>query len=137
MTELDQADFRRAAELCLDLIQSDYGERLDWSLDSLTVLDDVCGALTAQGALGGERLDLWTNLTGSYTGEVIIRAHGGTWMVDERAGGACGVRTIGVTAFPFATAYRILTGEEGKSLASLARSLPFIAAQRGPEGSQG
>lgn len=66
----------------------------------------------------------------SYTGEVLIRAYGGQWVIDERVG-AYGAHTLGVTGFPFSTALRVLTGEEGKSLASMGRSLPHITARGG------
>jgi hypothetical protein len=39
------------------------------------------------------------------------------------------VAVLGLTGFPFALADRVLSGEEFKSLASFARSVPAIAAQ--------
>ncbi len=136
MTEVGGDGFREAAELCIGLVTSDFGQHLDETLDSLSVLDDVCAALTAQGPLEGERLDLWTKLVGSYMGVVLIRSYGGSWVADERARGAYGVRVLGITAFPFGTASAVLTGDEGKSLASVGRALPFIAQQRRPGDAQ-
>lgn len=69
MTELDQESFREAAGLCVDLVESDFSQLLDGSLDSPTALDHVCAALIRNGALEGERLDLWTNLAAPTRGK--------------------------------------------------------------------
>jgi hypothetical protein len=113
-----------AARECVALVRREYEVTLDWSLDSLAALDEVCAALRERGPLTPERLDLWTRLAGAYTGEVTVRAHGGGWTVH---GSTPAVAVSGVTGFPFATAYRVLSGEPYKSLASFARALPVIA----------
>jgi hypothetical protein len=60
----------------------------------------------------------------------VIRAHGGEWVVHEKADGAYAVAVNGAHGFPFATVERVLQGEPFKSLASFARSIP--AAADGP-----
>ena len=36
--------------------------------------------LLADGPLDDRRLDLWWRLIGTYTGEVLVRVHGGQWV---------------------------------------------------------
>jgi hypothetical protein len=117
---------RGVAGECVKLVGDQYGRQLDWSIASLGELDDVCATLTADGPLGGQRLELWRDLVGAYTGEVTIRLYGGQWISDERG---LAISALGITGFPFATAHRILSGEPFKSLASFARAVPAIAEQ--------
>lgn len=120
-------DLASIAAECVTLVAEEFGHRLDWSLDSLAVLDGVCEQLLADGQRSGQRLDLWWRLIGAYTGEVVIRAYDGQWIRHESSPGTPAVQALGVTAFPFRTAHRILSGEPYKSLASLGRALPVIA----------
>jgi hypothetical protein len=124
---VDPVGPRAIAEECVALVGAEFGRELDWSVDSLAVLDEVSGELLADGPLQGERLDLWWKLTGAYTGEVVVRVFDGRWVAHERAGGAYAVEALTVTGFPFALADRILTGEPYKSFASFARALPAIS----------
>lgn len=87
-----------AAE-CVPLVLTEYGLTLDWELDSLQILDDVCQRLVASG-LSGERVDLWWKLVGAYTGEVIVAAYGGPWIEHDQAPGSDAVLVNGVTGFP-------------------------------------
>jgi hypothetical protein len=116
---------RGAAAECVNLVGEQYGRQLDWSLASLGQLDEVCAELTADGPLAGQRLELWWQLVGAYTGEVTIRLYEGHWITDDERGPA--ISALGITGFPFSTARRILSGEQNKSLASFARALPAIA----------
>ncbi|MEV4705081.1 hypothetical protein [Actinoplanes sp. NPDC049316] len=128
MIEPDQAAaLRQVAEDCVALVASEYGRRLDWSPQSLDDLDEVCDLLLADGPLSDERMDLWWKLVGAYTGEVLIRVHGGNWTAHEAAAGAYAVSVQGITALPFATAHRVLSGEPYKSLGSFVRVFPAIA----------
>ena len=126
----DPQELRDVAAECVALVAQDHGRELDWSLESLTELDAVCAELVADGPLAGDRLALWRTLAGAYTGEVVVRTYGGSWVTRD---GQVAVRALGITGFPFGTAHRILTGEPFKSLASFARVLPAIA-ERGREG---
>ena len=126
----DPQELRDVAAECVTLVAGAYGRELDWSLESLEALDAVCAELVADGPLAGDRLALWRTLAGAYTGEVVVRAYGGSWVTRD---GQVAVRALGITGFPFGTAHRILTGEPFKSLASFARVMPAIA-ERAREG---
>lgn len=125
MTSPDPEMMQGLAVACVRLVGEEFGRELDWSLESLGVLDDVCATLVADGPPAGERLELWAKLAGAYTGEVTIRAHDGEWVSSES--GAPAIRALDVTGHPFSTAWRVLAGEPGKSLASFARVLPAIS----------
>jgi hypothetical protein len=131
--EAESEVLSQVANECIGLVAKQFGVSLDWSLDSLTALDAVCSDLLAEGPLTGPRLDLWWKLVGAYTGEVVIRAYGGSWIMHEQAPEAFAIDALGITGFPFALANRILTGEPFKSLASFARALPEISERsQGP-----
>jgi hypothetical protein len=119
----DRADLQSVAAECVNLVADNYGYQLDYSLDSLTTLDRVCEQLLADGPLSGQRLNLWYQLAGAYAGEVCLLAYGGEWIEHDDA---VAISIAGLTGFPFSTAYRVLSGEEFKSLASFARSIPAI-----------
>jgi hypothetical protein len=127
----DSEGLRRVAEECVKLAADQFDVALDWSLDSLVVLDEICTRLLADGPVTELRLSLWWQLIGAYTGEVVIGAYGGSWITHSQAPGAYAISALGVTGFPFATVHRILTGEPHKSVASFARALPSISAQTG------
>ncbi|MGA5298279.1 hypothetical protein ACPCHT_00040 [Nucisporomicrobium flavum] len=127
MTEaVPAAALRQFAEECVALVAQEYGRRLDWSPESLDELDGVCELLLAGGPLPDQRLDLWWKLIGAYAGEVFIRAHGGAWTTHDAAPGAYAVSAHGMTALPFNTAQRVLSGEPYKSLGSFVRAFPAI-----------
>jgi len=117
------AALQPVAEECVRLVADAHGHDLDYSLESLTVLDQICQDLLADGPLPEQRLNLWCHLAGAYTGEVCLQAYGGEWIDHS---GEYAISISGLTGFPFSTAYRVLSGEEGKSLASFARSIPAI-----------
>ncbi|MDR2987511.1 MAG: hypothetical protein LBV34_22000 [Nocardiopsaceae bacterium] len=129
MTQPDSEALRRIAAECVQLSADQFGETLDWSLDSLVTLDGVCSRLLDDGPLTEPRLSLWWQLIGAYTGEVVLRTYGGSWIDHPQAQGAYAISTLGITGFPFAVANRILTGEPFKSLASFARAMPAISAR--------
>jgi hypothetical protein len=119
-------DLRFVAEQCVSLVAEKFAQQLDWTLDSLVVLDDVCTQLLADGPLSEDRLDLWWKLVGAYTGEVIVHAYGGAWSTHS---GTPAVIVRGHTAMPFTIAHRVLTGEPHKSLASFGRVFPALIAR--------
>jgi hypothetical protein len=123
----DPDAMRRIAGQCVLLVADQHGRDLDWSAASLGVLDEVCAELRAPGPLSPQRLDLWTKLVGAYLGEVVIRAHGGRWVSNEQESGPPAILALNITGHPFSTAHRVLSGEEGKSLASFERALPWIS----------
>ena len=75
-----------AAE-CVSLAQSEFGAELDWTVESLALLDDLCARLRAEASFVGDRFDLWWKLVGAYTGEVVVRSYDGRWVEHERAPG--------------------------------------------------
>ena len=129
MSVPDRADLEHVASECVTLVAGEFDRHLDWSLASLDDLDAVCADLLADGPLGGQRLDRWWKLIGAYTGEVLVRVYGGQWVAHDEAPGSFAVSVNGMTAFPFAVAHKVLSGEPYKSLASFARVLPAIAAR--------
>ncbi|HEV2370672.1 MAG TPA: hypothetical protein VGS19_00770 [Streptosporangiaceae bacterium] len=129
MANPDSEALQRIADQCVALVEDQFGQRLDWSVESLTELDCVCEQLLADGPLAAQRLDLWWKLIGAYTGEVLVRAYGGQWVTHDQAAGAYAVSTSGIFAFPFSAAERVLRGEPYKSLASFGRALPAVAEQ--------
>jgi hypothetical protein len=129
MTAPDPAYLQRLADECVALVARQYDRRLDWSAESLETLDELCAELLGGGPLGDERLELWWRLIGAYTGEVLVRTHSGQWTTHETSPRAPAVSALGVTAFPFALAARVLQGEPYKSLAALVRALPAVANQ--------
>ena len=131
MTQPDAAALRHIADECVRLAAYQFHVSLDWSLESLAALDELCAILLADGPVTEPRLSLWWQLIGAYTGEVVIRAYDGSWITHPQAPGAYAISALGVTGFPFGTAHRILTGEPGKSLASFARALPVISGRSG------
>jgi hypothetical protein len=112
---------------CVSAVAEDFGRSLDWSVDSLAVLDEICAELIADGSLEESLKELWFVLVGAYTGEVVVRAYHGQWVPAESAQGMFAVRALDVTGFPFVTALRVLSGEPCKSLVSFARALPAIS----------
>ncbi len=128
---VDRAGLKAIAEQCVSLVETEFAVSLDWTPDSLDALDAVCARLRGEGGLVGDRLDLWWKLVGSYLGEVVVRAYGGEWVVHDQAGGAYAVSTRGVTGFPFSVTARVLEGEEFKTLATFARSIPATGGAPG------
>lgn len=122
-----------AAE-CVALVAGQFGRQLDWSVESLAELDAVCDELLDEGPLGEQLLELWWKLIGAYTGEVLIRVHGGRWITHDTSPGAPAISVLGLTGFPFGMANKVLGGEEFKSLASFGRALPAIAERSTPSG---
>lgn len=129
MTTEPSAGLRNIASECVALVAKQFGRSLDGSVASLAELDAVCADLVADGPLNRERAELWWKLMGAYTGEVLVRNYGGTWIEHEMATGVYAVEVQGITAFPFSTVKRVLLREEGKSLASFGRALPAVIAR--------
>lgn len=133
MTAPDTEMLDRLADACRRLVGVYHDRVLDGSLASLGELDEVCWALLADGPLAEDRLRLWWQLVGAYTGRVLVQAYDGAWVDHE---GSLAVEVSGVKAFPFSIAHRLLSGEEGKSLASFGRALPVVIERQshGPGG---
>ncbi|MET8575482.1 hypothetical protein [Streptomyces sp. NPDC005012] len=109
------------ATQCVEPVEERFGRRLGRSLRCLGELDRVCAALPADGPLSEERPELWGKLVGTYTGEVLVRAYGGSRITHEQSPVASAVEALGVTGFPFGIAHKVLSGEESKSLNACGR----------------
>jgi hypothetical protein len=125
---VDATSLHNIAVECKGFVKREFGRELNWEVDSLVELDEVCAQLLANGPLFGERLHRWWRLIGAYIGEVIVRAYGGEWIEHEDAAGAYAVAVGAVVGFPFTVADRVLNGEPAKSLATFGRAYPSIAA---------
>jgi hypothetical protein len=79
MDAAPSVDLLRVAAACVKLVDTRFGRQLDWSVDSLRHLDDVCAELSADEPLEGQRFDLWWRLIAGYTGQVVVEAYGGQW----------------------------------------------------------
>ncbi|GAA4545763.1 hypothetical protein [Amycolatopsis samaneae] len=134
MTTVPSEALRGLASECVTVVAQQHNRELDWTVRSLAELDAVCAELLADGPLAGERLELWWKLVGAYTGEVLVRVYSGQWIEYENTSGAYVVSIDGMTAMPFSVAWRVLNGEEFKSLASFARVFPTLAAQQKENG---
>jgi hypothetical protein len=129
---VDAAALRAIATECVNLAAAEFDRNLDWRLESLETLDEVCANILSAGPLNADRRDLWWKLVGAYAGEVVLAAYGGEWITHENAPSSYAILVDGVTGFPFALAGRILGGEPFKSLASFGRGFPHIARKTTP-----
>ena len=118
-------DLQFVADQCVTLVAQNFGKQLDFSVESLRELDDVCAELRSGGPLGEERHHLWWQLVGAYTGAVLVR-QGWVWIAYDEAGGPFALSRDGNTAFPFGIADRVLQGEDFKTLASFGRVLATL-----------
>jgi hypothetical protein len=93
--------------------KKEFGRNLDFSADSIDVLDDV---LVLVGESPDRDLDFEVRLWGSYLGEVLRRRYAGTWEMTQYPGGVAAVPAVevrGSRLFPLVKVYRRLTtGEE-------------------------
>jgi hypothetical protein len=92
---------------------SEFHQKLDFSSDSIDVLDEILVVIGDSPELD---LDFEVRLWGSYLGEVLRRRYAGTWEMTLYPGGVVAVPAIEVRAsrlFPLMKVYRRLTmGEE-------------------------
>jgi hypothetical protein len=96
-----------------ELARSEFRQRLDFSSDSIDVLDEILILVSES----PERdLDFEVRLWGSYLGEVLRRRYAGSWEMTQYPGAAVEVPAIdlrGSRLFPLMKVYRRLTvGEE-------------------------
>lgn len=104
-----EAYARAAAEQA----RSEFERKLDFSSDSIDVLDEVVVLVGESPELD---VDFEVRLWGSYLGEVLRRRYAGTWEMTQYPGGAVAVPAVDVRGsrlFPLLKVYRRLTtGEE-------------------------
>jgi hypothetical protein len=102
--------YARAAS---ELGESEFGQKLDFTSDSIDGLDEI---LIRVGESPELELDFEVRLWGSYLGEVLRRRYAGVWEMTIYPGGAVAVPAVDVRGsrlFPLMKVYRRLTeGDE-------------------------
>jgi hypothetical protein len=101
------------ARAATDLGRSEYGQKLDFTSESIDGLDEI---LVQVGESPESDLDFEVRLWGSYLGEVLRRRYAGSWEMTQYPGGVAAVPAVevrGSRLFPLMKVYRRLTvGEE-------------------------
>jgi hypothetical protein len=64
---VDAAGLRAIATECVKLVTAEFDRNLDWRLESLETLDEVCAHLLSAGPLNADRRDLRWKLVGTRT----------------------------------------------------------------------
>ena len=101
------------AQAAADLARSDFGQKLDFTAESIDLLDDI---LVRVGESPELDIDFEVRLWGAYLGEVLRRRYAGSWEMTQYPGGVAAVPAVelrGSRLFPLMKVYRRLTeGEE-------------------------
>jgi len=101
------------ARAAADLGKREFGQKLDFTSDSIEGLDEI---LVLVGESPELDLDFEVRLWGSYLGEVLRRRYAGSWEMTQYPGGVAAVPAVDVRGsrlFPLLKVYRRLTvGEE-------------------------
>jgi hypothetical protein len=101
------------AKAAAELGRSEFGQKLDFSSESIDGLDEI---LVLVGESPELDVDFEVRLWGSYLGEVLRRRYAGTWEMTQYPGGVAAVPAVdlrGPRLFPLMKVYRRLTeGEE-------------------------
>jgi hypothetical protein len=102
----------------VDVAKSQFRQTLDFSADSINVLDEI---LVLVGEDTEIDLDFESRLWGSYLGEVLRRRYVGSWEMTQYPGGAVAVPAVDVRGsrlFPLMKVYRRLTMGDEEDLGS-------------------
>ena len=101
------------ANAAVDVAESEFRRKLDYSPDSVNALDEILVLLSESPDVD---LDFESRLWGSYLGELLRTRYAGTWEMTQYPGGQVAVPAIDVRGsrlFPLMKVYRRLTiGEE-------------------------
>jgi hypothetical protein len=106
------------AQAAVELARKEFERELDFSSDSVDVLDDI---LVVIGESPEKDLDFEVRLWGSYLGEVLRRRYAGGWEMTQYPGGTVAVPAVDVRGsrlFPLMKVYRRLTAGEEEDLRS-------------------
>ena len=106
------------ARASVDTARSDFRQTLDYSADSVDVLDEI---LVMVGESPERDLDYEVRLWGSYLGEMIRTRYAGTWEMTQYPGGTVAVPAVNVRGsrlFPLMKVYRRLTAGDEEDLRS-------------------
>jgi hypothetical protein len=106
------------AQAAVELASSEFQRELDYTADSVDVLDDI---LVLVSESPEKDLDFEVRLWGSYLGEVLRRRYAGGWEMTQYPGGTVAVPAVDVRGsrlFPLMKVYRRLTAGEEEDLRS-------------------
>lgn len=102
----------------VDVAKGQYRQTLDFSADSVNVLDEILVLVSEDTEID---LDFESRLWGSYLGEVLRRRYVGSWEMTQYPGGAVAVPAVDVRGsrlFPLMKVYRRLTMGDEEDLGS-------------------
>ena len=101
------------AHAAVELARSEFGQKLDFTSDSINLLDEILVLLSESPEID---LDYESRLWGSYLGEVLRQRYAGSWEMTQYPGAAHAAPAVDVRGsrlFPLMKVYRRLTiGEE-------------------------
>lgn len=101
------------AKAAVQVAESEYRRKLDFSPDSVNPLDEIVVLLSESPDID---LDFESRLWGSYLGELLRSRYSGSWEMTQYPGGQVAVPAVDVRGsrlFPLMKVYRRLTiGEE-------------------------
>src|SRR5438874_450406 len=106
------------AQAAVELAHKEFELELDYSSDSVDVLDDI---LVVVSESPEKDLDFEVRLWGSYLGEVLRRRYAGGWEMTQYPGGTVAVPAVDVRGsrlLPLMKVYRRLTVGEEEDLRS-------------------
>jgi hypothetical protein len=106
------------AQAAVELAHKEFERELDFSADSVDVLDDI---LVVVSESPEKDIDFEVRLWGSYLGEVLRRRYAGGWEMTQYPGGTVAVPAVDVRGsrlFPLMKVYRRLTAGEEEDLRS-------------------
>lgn len=101
------------AQAAVEVAESDFRQKLDFSSDSINALDEILVLLSESLEID---LDFESRLWGSYLGEMLRQRYAGSWEMTQYPGGEHAVPAVDVRGsrlFPLMKVYRRLTlGDE-------------------------
>lgn len=106
------------AKAAAETARSDYRQSLDFSAESIDVLDEL---IVMVGESPEHDVDFEVRLWGSYLGEIIRQRYNGAWEMTQYPGGTVAVPAVNVRGsrlFPLMKVYRRLTSGEEEDLRS-------------------
>ena len=106
------------AKAASETARSDYRQELDFSAESIDVLDEI---IVIVGESPEHDVDFEVRLWGSYLGEIIRQRYNGAWEMTQYPGGTVAVPAVNVRGsrlFPLMKVYRRLTSGEEEDLRS-------------------
>lgn len=100
---------------CVRYVATRYGVPLDFTSDTLSLIDQYVRDARAELAVRPETLDLVSGTIGAYLGEVIRREHGGYWLAEgDPSTWRVQLSRVFLAFNPVGMAREALTGEEAE-----------------------